>query len=235
MHILLISNSFQHGGGYLDHCANEIQAFLKEVSRVLFIPYALHDHAAYVKTVRARFESFDIQVDSMLDFDDLQRAVTDASALFVGGGNTFRLLKTLYDYSLVGPIRCRLLDGLPYIGASAGANIAAPSIKTTNDMPIVYPPTFDALDVIPFNINPHYFSLTPQSTHMGEARDTRLHEFHEENNVPVLALREGALLWVEDGTVRLGGTAGARLFTKGRGEVDFESGAILSFLLAPNV
>ena len=158
-------------------------------------------------------------------------AVEGAQAVFVGGGNTFRLLDALSKTGLIAAIRDRVRGGVPYIGSSAGSNIACPSIRTTNDMPIVEPPSFAALDLVPFNINPHYQDAIAGATHMGETREQRIAEFHEENFESVVGLREGAWLTVDGGTVALGGTAGGRLFRRGMPAAELASGARLDFLL----
>jgi dipeptidase E len=158
-------------------------------------------------------------------------AVEEAEALFVGGGNTFRLIDALWRHDLMHPIRRRVRAGMPYIGSSAGSNVACPSIRTTNDMPIVQPPSFEALNLVPFNINPHYLDPMPDSTHMGETREQRIAEFHEENDPPVVGLREGAWLRVDAGTLTLEGATGARIFRRGRPAEEYASGSRLDFLL----
>uniref|UniRef100_A0A3Q2CLT7 Si:dkey-69o16.5 n=1 Tax=Cyprinodon variegatus TaxID=28743 RepID=A0A3Q2CLT7_CYPVA len=207
--LLLVSNSTLHGSGYLDHCQQHICSFFgKDVKRVLFVPYALHDRDAYTKTARDKFKT-------------------------LGGGNTFRLLKSLYDNNVVTEIRKRVMeDGVPYMGSSAGTNVATVSISTTNDMPIVFPPTFSAIGLVPFNINPHYLDPDPSSRHMGETREQRITQYHEEPNTPsVLGLREGSMLLVEGNKATLLGTTKARLFTSGKPAVEFDPGSDLSFLL----
>jgi dipeptidase E len=162
---------------------------------------------------------------------DPREAVDEASGIFIGGGNTFRLLKALYDHDLVDGIRRRVEAGTPYLGTSAGTNVACVSIKTTNDMPIVYPPTFEALGLVPFQINPHYLDPDPASKHQGETREQRIREFHEMNETPVLGLREPAFLRIDDGRGDLLGKAGARLFRKGRAPVELATGHRLDDLL----
>lgn len=153
--------------------------------------------------------------------------------MFVGGGNTFRLLTELHDHGLVETIRHRARGGMPYMGTSAGSNVAAPTLKTTNDMPIVEPPSFGALGLVPFQINPHYVDPDPSSRHMGETRDLRLAEFLEENDVPVVALREGAMLSLEGAVLHLLGSSGGKLFRRGAQPAELGDGADLSGLLTP--
>jgi dipeptidase E len=147
-------------------------------------------------------------------------AVNDTEAVFIGGGNTFRLLKCLYDFNLLEPIRRRVLDGMPYVGSSAGSNVAGPTIKTTKDMPIVQPPSFDALGLVPFQISPHFQDPDPNSTHMGETQEERILQFLEENDTPVAGLREGAMVRVENARTTLKGSSGARIFRKGQAPVE---------------
>jgi len=161
-----------------------------------------------------------------------RRLLGSAEAVFVGGGNTFRLLKTLQESELLEPLRRRVRDGVPYLGASAGINVVCPTIKTTNDMPIVQPPRFEALGIVPFQINPHYLDPDPGSRHMGETREDRIREFHEENDVPVVGLREGAWLRIEGTGGRVGGAASARVFRRGRAPEELAPGASLEALLA---
>jgi dipeptidase E len=215
MQLLLISNSTLHGSGYLDHAEAEIREFLGEVKRVLFVPYALYDRDAYAASAQQRFTRMGYQLSSVHTAANPVKAVAEAESIFIGGGNTFRLLKALYDFELLDPIRRHVLDGMHYIGSSAGSNVAAPTIKTTNDMPIVEPPSFDALGLIWFQINPHYLDPDKSSTHMGETREERILQFLEEDSTPVAALREGAMLRIQDGVTLLKGSSGARIFRKG--------------------
>ncbi|KAG7231514.1 hypothetical protein INR49_011593 [Caranx melampygus] len=203
--LLLVSNSTLHGSGYLDHCQQQIRLFFgKDVKRVLFVPYALHDRDAYTRTARNKFKTLGYEVDGIHEASDPVEAVRKAEGIFIGGGNTFRLLKSLYDNKVVMEIRRR--DGVPYMGSSAGTNVATISINTTNDMPIVYPPSFSAIGLVPFNINPHYLDPDPGSRHMGETREQRITQYHEEPDTPcVLGLREGSMLLGEaHGRVRAG-------------------------------
>ena len=158
--------------------------------------------------------------------------MNDTDAVFLGGGNTFRLLKCLYDYNLIEQIRSRVLDGIPYIGSSAGSNVAGPTIKTTKDMPIVYPPSFDALGLVPFQISPHFQDPDPNSTHMGETQEERILQFLEENDTTVAGLREGAMVRVENGATTLKGSSGARIFRKGRAPVERTPVSVLDDLFA---
>ncbi len=230
MRLLLCSNSTNFGENYLDHWAAEIVDFLGAIKQIVFVPYALDDLNAYTKKTRDRYAAMGIRVTGIHE-NDPRKMVTEAEAIHIGGGNTFRLLKKIYDEDLIDLIRHRVSDGMLYLGASAGTNVATISIKTTNDMPIVYPPSFEALNLVPFNINPHYIDPDPSTQHMGETRDQRISEFHEVNNAPVLGLREGALIQREGDTLTLKGKNGAKLFTKGNTPQLYNTGADLSFLL----
>ncbi len=229
--LLLISNSTNHGQGYLDHVLAEMLDHLQGVRRILFVPFALRDRAAYTAKFRARLEPEGLGVDELSADSSGPRRIETAEAVFVGGGNTFRLLKTLLDFELVEPLVDRALGGMPYLGASAGINVACPTIRTTNDMPIVEPATLDALGLIDFQINPHYVDPDPTSTHMGETREQRIQEFLEENRTPVLGLREGGWIRVEGARGWLGGTRGARIFRRGAAPEERPPGAAVDDLL----
>lgn len=230
--LLLVSTSTTHGTGYLDHCAEQIQAILGDLRRVLFVPYALHNHDAYTARARERYARMGYELTSVHEVDDPAAAVRATDALFIGGGNTFRLLARLYEMGLLEPIRERVGAGMPYVGTSAGSNVACVTIRTTNDMPIVEPPSFDALNLVPFNINPHYLDPDPGSTHMGETREERLLQFLEENDKIVVGLREGAMLRIEGASARLLGMAGARIFRRGHAPQETRPGDSLDFVLA---
>jgi len=229
--VLLISNSTLYGSGYLDHAATEIQDFLGNVKRVLFVPYALYDRDAYASQAQKRFEKMRFDLSAIHKASDPKQAIDDAEAVFIGGGNTFRLLKALYDFDLIERIRMRVAAGMPYVGSSAGSNVAGPTIKTTKDMPIVQPPSFDALGLVPFQISPHFLDPDPNSTHMGETQEERILQFLEENDTTVAGLREGAMVRVENGTTILKGSSGARIFRKGMEPVEVQPGAQLDDLL----
>ena len=218
--LVLISTSTVFGTRYLEHAYPELRDAFGSVSRVLFIPHALQDRDGYVAKARAAFEEMGYGLDSLHEAFDPRRAVEGAEAIFCGGGNTFRLLKALHEMGVLPLIRRRVAEGMVYSGASAGSNLACPTIRTTNDMPIVQPPSFDALGLVSFQINPHYVDPVPGSTHMGETRETRIREFHEENEAPVVGLREGAILRVEGESVLLKGVAGARIFRRGQEPVE---------------
>ena len=229
--ILLISNSTLHGSSYLDHAENEIRDFLKDAKSLLFVPYALFDRDEYAAMAAERFQRMGYELLSVHAAADPIRAVNNTDAIFIGGGNTFRLLKTLYETQLLEPIRQRVANGLPYIGSSAGSNVAGPTIKTTNDMPIVQPPSFDSLDLVPFQISPHYLDPDPNSTHMGETQEDRIVEFLEENDTPVAGLREGAMARIENGVTTLKGVNGARIFRSNEAPVEMQTGMQLDELL----
>src|SRR5262245_42825360 len=226
--LLLLSNSTNFGSGYLDHAMPEVLDFLGPARRLVFVPFALRDVVGYAGRARARFAREGISVSALRKERSGSEDLASADAVFVGGGNTFRLLARLQRAGLVDSLRRRVLEGMPYMGASAGTNIAAPTIRTTNDMPIVEPATLDALGFVPFQINPHYIDPDPSSRHMGETREERLREFLEENDAPVLAMREGAWLRVEGEEMRLGGTAGARLFRDGVEPVELAPGSSIA-------
>ncbi len=229
--LLLFSNSTNHRSGYLDHGLDSIQSFLGPVTDVAFVPFALRDTGAYTEKVRSRLAPVGISVEEVTADAAGAARLAAAEAVFVGGGNTFRLLDRLQRTGILDVLRDRVDDGLPYLGASAGTNVACPTIRTTNDMPIVQPGSFDALAVVPFQINPHYVDSNPESRHMGETRDSRLKEYLEENDLAVVALREGAWLRVEGPTLRLHGAPGGRLFRRGRRLEELSEGAVLDYLL----
>jgi dipeptidase E len=229
--LLLVSSSTIHGHGYLDHVAGALSTFLAGVKTLTFVPYALADRDGYAAKVRERFAGLGIEVPSVHQAPDPRAAIRGAEAVFIGGGNTFRLLKWLQDEGLLGPIRDRAAEGMPYVGSSAGTNVAAPSIRTTNDMPIVPTANLLALGLVPYQINPHYLDPDPSSTHKGETREERLLQYLEESPVPVIGLRESAYLRVENGVSRLLGEKGARVFRRGTPPFEIEAGVEVEPLL----
>jgi dipeptidase E len=229
--VLLISNSTVYGRGYLDHVESEIKGFLGSARRVLFFPFALHDRNAYASTVRKRFGAMGYSIESAHETAAPQKAVEETDAIFIGGGNTFRLLKALEDLDVLEAIRHKVSRGAPYIGSSAGSNVAGPTIKTTKDMPIVQPCSFDSLGLVSFQISPHYLDPDPNSTHMGETQEERILQFLEENDTPVVGIREGAWLLCDDGTITLKGQTGARIFRRGHVPVEAMPGTEISKLV----
>jgi dipeptidase E len=226
--VLLISNSTVYGRGYLDHVESEIKSFLGSARHVLFFPFALHDRNAYIATARRRFGAMGYSIESAHETAVPQKAVEETDAIFIGGGNTFRLLKALQDFDLIEVVRRKVSSGAPYIGSSAGSNVAGPTIKTTKDMPIVQPRSFESLGLVPFQISPHYLDPDPNSTHMGETQEERILQFLEENDTPVVGIREGAWLLCNDGAVTLKGQTGARIFRRGKSPVEVTPGTEIS-------
>ncbi len=227
MQLLLLSNSTAPGRRYLEHALDALAEILDGIGELVFVPFALADHDGYTAQVRQALKPLGMSVTGAHT-----DAVADAPAIFVGGGNTFRLTKELHLRGLMDVIRDRVSAGTPYIGSSAGTNIAAPTLRTTNDMPIVQPPSFETLGLVPFQINPHYLDPDPASTHQGETREERLAQFLEENDVPVLGLREGVWLRRRDTTLTLDGIpTGARFFQRHNPPQEFPTGTDLSALL----
>jgi dipeptidase E len=220
MKVLLISNSTVYERGYLDHVELEITSFLGNAQRVLFFPFALYDRDAYTAGAKTCFAAMGYTLESAHEAANPRKAVEETDAIFIGGGNTFRLLKALQDFDLIEPIRRKVRSGAGYIGSSAGSNVAGPTIKTTKDMPIVQPRSFDSLGLVPFQISPHYLDRDPNSRHMGETQEERILQFLEENDTPVVGMREGAWLLVEGSSVMLKGLSGARIFRRGQVPVE---------------
>ena len=233
--LLLISNSTLYGSGYLDHAENAIRDFLGPASRIAFVPFAVHERNGYTARARERFRAMGCTLVSLHDVSNPRREIEQADAIFVGGGNTFRLLAGLYSFDLLEMIRHKVMQAMPYIGSSAGSIVACPTLKTTKDMPIVQPPSFDSLGLVDFQISPHYLDPDPASTHVGETQEERILQFLEENDAPVIGLREGAMLRVEGESVVLRGVTGARIFRRGENPVEVTPGAELGSLLQPMV
>jgi len=232
--LLLISNSTLHGRGYLDHAEQDICDLVGGDARIVFLPFALQDRCSYASKAQERLGSMGLSLTSVHNVSNMRRAIDEADAIFIGGGNTFRLLKSLYDHNLLEPIRQRVTEGVPYIGSSAGSIVAGPSLRTTKDMPIVQPPSFDALGLVPFQISPHYLDPDPDSTHMGETQEERTLQFLEENEAPVVGLREGSMLSVQGGEVVLKGPHTARIFRRGEEPIEAAPSSNLAALLQPS-
>ena len=208
-----------------------IKDLLGSARQMVFVPFALGDHDAYTARVRERFALEGIDVRGLDPRPSGAKDLEEAQSVFVGGGNTFRLLDRLERSGHLETLRGRVRGGIPYLGSSAGSVIAAPTLMTTNDMPIVQPRTFMALGLVPFQINAHYFDPDPTSRHMGETRELRIQEFLEENETPVVGLREGAWIRVHEGRTTLGGSSGARVFVRGKDPVEILNGARIDRLL----
>lgn len=234
MRLLLISNSTNAGEPYLDYPKHEIASFLgKKSIKALFIPYAAVTFSFddYEKKVSDRFREVGHDVVSIHRFKDPVKAVKEADAIVVGGGNTWNLLKMMQENGMIEPVREKVLSGTPYIGWSAGSNVACPTIMTTNDMPITEPGSFSAFNLIPFQINPHYLDANPDG-HAGETREQRIKEFLVINpDLYVAGLREGTLFRIEQSSIELIGPRPMRLFRKGSDPVEYKAGENLSFLL----
>jgi dipeptidase E len=231
--LLLLSNSTSPGLGFLEHALDAIAGVLPPGRpRLFFVPFASGDPDRYTEVLAAALAPLAVQLTAAHQCSDPVAAIDRADAVFVGGGNSFRLLRALQQGGLRTEIAARVRAGLPYLGASAGTNMACPTLRTTNDMPIVAPDSFEALGLIPFQVNPHYLDPDPASAHQGETRQQRIEEFLDENDVPVLGLREGSWLRVRDGAAAIGGTAGARLFARGAEPRELPPGSDVSALLA---
>jgi dipeptidase E len=228
--LFLASTSTVHGKPYLTYILEELAVFFKGVDEIVFIPYARPSgltHDEYTAVAQKAFASIDIVVKGLHEFQDPIKAVKEAKGFFTGGGNSFVLLNELYKLNILSVLKEAVLCGTPYFGTSAGSNIAGPSIKNTNDMPIVYPPSFDSIGAIPFNINPHYLDPDPNSKHMGETRETRINEYQFFNNIPVIGLREGSWLEVNGDTIILRGNLTARWFETSKEPIEIPSGRTL--------
>lgn len=232
--LLIASTSTVHGKAYLEYILPELSIFFKNIPEVLFIPYARPGgitYDEYTAVAKKGFGNINIKIKGIHEFDNPIEAVQNAKGVFTGGGNTFELVNKLYKNSLIEVLREEVEKGTLYFGTSAGSNITGVSMKTTNDMPIVYPPSFDTLNLINFNLNPHYLDPDPTSKHMGETRETRIKEFHKFNDTPVLGLREGSWLRVEGEQVFLRGKLSARLFIKDEIPTELPTNNDISFLM----
>ncbi|MEM7478024.1 MAG: dipeptidase PepE [Planctomycetota bacterium] len=232
--LLLASSSNCHPHDYLLHIEDVIRELFQGVDEVLFVPFARPSglsHDEYTAVAAKGFAKFGLKVRGLHEFADPITAVKNAQGMFTGGGNTFVLLSELYRQELLKPMRNQILEGTPYLGTSAGSNIAGMTIGTSNDMPIVYPPSFAALSIIPLNLNPHFPALPPDPTHKGETREDRIHEFHLYNEQPVIAIREDSALRIQGDSMRLCGTRPAMLFKPQFAPEEIAQDAELSHLL----
>jgi dipeptidase E len=233
MRLLLMSNGYSpDGGGYLEHAVELLAEVLADVRQIVFLPYGLRDWDGHTAVVRDALAPLGVEVIGAHRSYSPPSTVESAEAVFIGGGNAFRLLATMYRLDILKPIIAKVRQGMPYIGTSAGTNVACPTIRTTNDMPIAEPPSLSALSLIPFQINPHYPAREVFDGHLGETRDRRLSEFLEDNDVPVLAMQEGAWLEINEARAALGGVRGAKIFRRGKTATAVLPGADLSPLLA---
>ncbi len=213
--LIIASTSTIYGSGYLEYLLPELKTFFKTINELLFIPYARPSgmsYNQYTNIVSTEFKKINVDVKGIHKFTNAQKAIENAQAIFVGGGNTFVLVNELYRQNLITVLKEKIVNGTPYLGTSAGSNICGPTMQNTNDMPIVYPPSYVTLGLIPFNINAHYLDTDPTSTHKGETRETRIKEFHTYNDIPVLGLREGSWLQVTGDEIILKGKLQARYF-----------------------
>lgn len=228
--LLLVSSSRCHPHGYLDHCEAEMRLLFAELNEVLFVPYARpagQTHDAYTAIARERFARMGLGLRGLHEFPDPRTAVAEAQGVFIGGGNTFVLLRDLYEMGLLEELRRRIDAGMPYMGTSAGSNVAGLSIGTSNDMPIVQPESFLALGVVPYNLNPHFPAAKPDPTHRGETREDRLREFHVFNAQPVVAIHEDGMLRIEGSRTTLIGQRDALVFRRGQEVQSLAPGAVL--------
>ena len=231
--LIIASTSTLHAGGYLEYLLPELSVHFKNVKTLLFIPYARPSgisHEEYTLKVSEAFAKINITVKGIHEFESPTEAIKNAEAIFTGGGNTFLLVSQLYRYNLMTLLTETLKNGTPYLGTSAGSNITGLTMQTTNDMPIIYPPSFQTLGMIPFNLNPHYLDPDLNSKHMGETREIRIKEFHQFNSLPVLGLREGSWLDVKGNKITLKGDLSARLFKQNQNPEELKTGSDLSFL-----
>lgn len=231
--LIIASTSTIYGLGYLEYLLPILKDHFKNATSILFIPYARPggiSHDDYTAKVAEAFAQIDKKVVGLHTFENPAEAIEKAEGIFTGGGNTFLLVKQLYWHKIMLPLKETLQNGTPYLGCSAGSNITGLTMETTNDMPIVYPPSFQTLGMVPFNINPHYLDPSEGSTHMGETRETRINEFHCFNSQPVLGLREGSWLEVRGSKITLKGSLNARLFRQNQPPIDLETETDLSNL-----
>ncbi|WP_295212400.1 dipeptidase PepE [uncultured Chryseobacterium sp.] len=230
MNIILASTSTLFGGQYLEYLKAEIIKLYEGIDEIVFIPFARPggiSHEEYTAKAKSFFETLNIQVKGLHEFEDKIGAVNDAKGFFTGGGNTFLLVKTLHEEGLMNVLKQNVESGKPYLGCSAGSNIGGQNMKTTNDMPIVYPLSFDCMGLVPFNINPHYLDPNPDLKHNGETRETRIKEFLTQNDVKVVGLREGNWIRRTGDRITVEGSELTRVFEKNKEPYEIEAGSVL--------
>lgn len=230
--VILASTSSLFGETYLAYLKTEVEALFQGVSELVFIPYARPgglSHDDYTQKVADFFETIGIRVKGLHSFESPADALKNAKALFTGGGNTFLLVKQLHDQGLMTVLKDTVSLGVPYLGTSAGSNIGGVNMQNTNDMPIVYPPSFNTMGLIPFNLNAHYLDPDLNSKHNGETRETRIKEFHVFNQVPVLGLREGSWIRVKGDRITTEGMFSSRIFLPGLQPFEIQPGTVCSF------
>lgn len=231
MNILLASTSTLFGGNYLEYLTEEISKLFEGIDELLFVPFARPSgisHEEYTAKAAEFFGKINIKVRGLHEFEDKAEAVHKAKAYFTGGGNTFLLVKTLHELGLMSVLKQNVESGKPYLGASAGSNIGGLNMKTTNDMPIVYPPSFECMGLVPFNLNPHYLDPNPDLKHNGETRETRIKEFLTQNDTKVVGLREGNWIRRIGDKITVEGRHTTRIFEKGKEPYEVEAGYLLS-------
>lgn len=230
MNIILASTSTLFGGAYLEYLREELIKLYEGIEEIIFVPFARPggiSHDDYTAKAGSFFETINIKVKGLHEFEDKTQAINSAKAFFTGGGNTFLLVKTLHEEGLMNILKQNVESGKPYLGCSAGSNIGGQNMKTTNDMPIVYPPSFDCMGLVPFNINPHYLDPNPELKHNGETRETRIKEFLTQNDLKVVGLREGNWIRRMGDKITVEGTELTRIFEKGQEPYEIESGTEL--------
>jgi len=231
--LIIASTSTIYGSKYLEYLFEDLTWFFKQSKKIVFIPYARPSgisYNEYTEIAKNAFSKINKTIIGLHTFKNPKEGINKAEAIFVGGGNTFVLLSQLYKLDLINILKETITNGTPYLGTSAGSNICGLNIKTTNDMPIIYPPNFKALGILPFNINPHYIDSDENSKHMGETRGTRIKEFHYFNTQPVVGLREGSWLKVLDSEITLKGKHSARVFKQNKTPYEIKTGRSLSNL-----
>ena len=231
--LIIASTSTLHNGDYLEYLLPTLRDHFANCETIVFIPYARPggiSHDEYTEKVGMAFSKINKKVIGLHTFEHPVEAIQNAEGIFTGGGNTFLLVTQLYQNNVMEVLSNVIEKGIPYLGSSAGSNITGVSMQTTNDIPIIYPPSFKTLEAIPFNLNPHYLDADIQSKHMGETRETRIKEFHAFNTTPVLGLREGSWLDVKGSKIILKGTLTARLFRQNQSPEELHPETDLGFL-----